>query len=271
MNIGEIIKDSFVFPSKNIKILLIYIVLSIAASLLSIGGVIFYLIGFISPEFLMWGGMACVISMLIGWLLSGYLISVVKSGIDLDDNVPEFTFWKNFNTGFDNFIVSVVYGVIPTIITIIAGYLTNIYGNFIVVAQEIFSQIFSIAIGTSTNFALDTITQAITNLAFSIATTVTIAVIVFLIFAFLQTMGEARLANTGSICEAINIFEAAKDIKRIGIAKVIVVILVICIIIGIIEMILSYVPILAIISIIIVPYLTFFAQRAIGLLYSDIA
>ena len=271
MNIGEIIKDSIVFPSKNIKVLLIYIVLSIVAGLLSIGGVILYLVGFINPEFLMWGGMAYVISMLIGWLLSGYLISVVKSGIELEDNVPEFKFWENFNTGFDNFVVSVVYFVIPAVITIIAGYLTNIYGNFIVVAQEIFSQIYSIAIGTSTSLALNTISQAVTNLAISIATTVTVAVIVFVIFSFIQTMGEARLANTGSIWEAINIFEAAKDIKRIGIAKVIVVILLVAIIVCIIEMILSIMPILAILSIIIIPYLTFFAQRAVGLLYSDIA
>ena len=44
-----------------------------------------YVLGFVSPECFLWGGIAVIISMLIGWVLSGYLISVIKSGIELDD------------------------------------------------------------------------------------------------------------------------------------------------------------------------------------------
>ena len=83
------------------------------------------------------------------------------------------------------------------------------------------------------------------------------------------------MANTGSLTEALNVFESAKDISRIGIGKVIVVIILVIVIVAVIEMILSaifnYVPILSILSIIITPYLLFFTQRAVGLLYSDIA
>ncbi len=88
-------------------------------------------------------------------------------------------------------------------------------------------------------------------------------------------MAEARLANTGSLSEALNVFEAAKDIRRIGIGKVIILVLLVIIIVAVIEMIFSalfsIIPILSILSIIIAPYLAFFAQRAVGLLYSDIA
>ena len=95
------------------------------------------------------------------------------------------------------------------------------------------------------------------------------------IFTFLQTMAQARLANTGSLTEALNIFESAKDISRIGVGKVILVIILILIIIAIIQTVLSAiygaVPILSVISIIITPYLIIFTQRSIGLLYSDIA
>ena len=79
----------------------------------------------------------------------------------------------------------------------------------------------------------------------------------------------------GSLSEALNIFEAAKDIRRIGVGKVIVLIILIIIIIAVIEIVLSAIfsllPILSILSIIVTPYLAFFAQRAVGLLYSDIA
>ena len=102
-----------------------------------------------------------------------------------------------------------------------------------------------------------------------------VALVVFVIFSFFHTMAQARLANTDSLFEALNVFEAAKDITRIGVTKVIILILLVIIIISVIEAILSaifsYVPLLSILSIIITPYLIFFAQRAIGLLYSDIA
>jgi hypothetical protein len=245
------------------------------ASAFAIIGPVVYILGFVTPECFLWGGLAVVISMLIGWVLSGYLISVIKSGIDLDDNVPDFVWWDNFNTGFDNFIVSIVYFIIPAFIVVVVGYLTNIYGNMAVLAQEILSQTLNVYIGASTTIAFEAISQAMANLIVSLSITVSVAVVLFLIFSFLQTMAEARLANTGSLTEALNVFESAKDISRIGVGKVIILIVLVFIIVGIIEMIFSaifnVVPILSILSIFISPYLVFFAQRAVGLLYSDIA
>ncbi|MBQ8018676.1 MAG: DUF4013 domain-containing protein [Methanobrevibacter sp.] len=275
MDIMDIIKDSFVFPSKNMKLLLIFELLSIIAGAFSVIGTIVYVLGIITPECFMWGGIAVIVSMLIGWVLSGYLISVIKSGIELDDDVPEFEWWDNFNNGFNYFIVSIVYYIIPAFIVVVVGYLTNIFGNAIVVAQEIITQALNVYMGASTVYISEAMTQAIANLAVSLAITATVAIVLFVIFSFLQTMAGARLANTGSLTEALNIFESAKDIRRIGIGKVIILILLVIIIVAVIEMILSaiysYVPILSILSIIITPYLAFFTQRAIGLLYSDIA
>ena len=271
MDVIEIIKDAFVFPSKNIKILLIYVVLALLAGAFSVGGTLVYILGFITPECFMWGGIAFIVSLVIGWLLSGYLISVVKSGIDLDDEVPEFEWWKNFNTGFDNFIVSIVYFIIPAFIVLVVGFLTNVFGNILVVAQGIVLQTANVYTGSSNIFLSDALSQAIANLIVSLAVTITVALVVFLIFSFLQTMAQARLANTDSLSEALNVFEAAKDIKRIGIGKVIIVILLIIVIVAVIEMALSAIPFLSILSVIISPYLAFFTQRAVGLLYSDIA
>lgn len=275
MDVIEIIKDAFVFPSKDPKTLLIYVLLSIVAGVFSVLGIFTYVLGFINPECFLFGGMAVILSMLIGWVLSGYLISVIKSGIGLDDEVPEFEWWDNFITGFNNFIVSIVYFIIPAFVVLVVGYLTNIFGNVMVVYQGIVSQAHNAYVGNSTVLVSDALSQAIVNLAVSLAVTGTVALILFVIFSFFQTMAEARLANTGSLSEALNVFEAAKDISRIGVGKVIILILLVIIIAAVVEMVFSavfsIVPILAILSVVITPYLAFFANRAIGLLYSDIA
>ena len=255
--------------------LLIYELLAVLAAGFSVIGTLVYVLGFVNPECFLWGGMAVIISILIGWVLSGYLISVIKSGIELNEDVPDFEWWDNFITGFDNFIVSIVYFIIPAFIFVVVGYLTNVYGNIMAVAMEIVSQTQNAYFGTSSSIAYDALSQAFVNLAVSLSITLTVAIILFIIFSFLQTMAEARLANTGSLSEALNVFEAARDITRIGASKVIVLIILLIVIVTVIEMVLSavysYVPILSILSIIISPYLIFFTQRAIGLLYSDIA
>ena len=249
--------------------------LAVLAAGFSVIGTLVYVLGFVNPECFLWGGMAVIISILIGWVLSGYLISVIKSGIELNEDVPDFEWWDNFITGFNNFIVSIVYFIIPAFIVVVVGYLTNVYGNIMAVAMEIVSQTQNAYFGTSSSIAYDALSQAFVNLAVSLSITLTVAIILFIIFSFLQTMAEARLANTGSLSEALNVFEAARYITRIGASKVIVLIILLIVIVTVIEMVLSavysYVPILSILSIIISPYLIFFTQRAIGLLYSDIA
>ena len=275
MEVMEIIKDAFIFPSKDMKTLLIYVILSVVAGLFSFGGTFAYILGFIVPEFFMWGGMAVIISMLIGWVLYGYLVSVIKSGIEQSDEVPQFEWWENFITGFNNFIVTIVYFVIPAFITVVVGYATDIVGNFVIVCEEIYLQASGVYMGASSDIAVNAVSQALTNLAISLSITIFVALIVFVIFSFLQTMAQARLANTGSLSEALNILEAAKDISRIGVGKVIILVILVIVVIGVVEVILSaifaIIPILAIFSLIVTPYLAFFAQRAVGLLYSDIA
>ncbi|WP_405307328.1 DUF4013 domain-containing protein [Methanobrevibacter sp.] len=275
MDVIEIIKDAFVFPSKDIKILVIYVLLSVLAGAFSFIGTFVYILGVIIPECFMWGGMAVIVSMLIGWILSGYLISVIKSGIELDDKVPGFEWWDNFITGFNNFIVTIVYFIIPAFIVAVVGYITNVFGNFMIIAREIISLAQNVYMGHSTVLVSDAMAHAFANLVVSLAVTFTVAIVLFVIFSFLQTMAQARLANTGSLSEALNVFEAVKDIARIGVSKVIIIVLLIIVIVAVVEMILStfisFSPVLSILSIIVTPYMTFFAQRAVGLLYSDIA
>ena len=106
---------------------------------------------------------------------------------------------------------------------------------------------------------------------------VIVGAILLIIFGLALIMGECRLANTGSLGEALNIPEAIKDLQAIGIFKVLIVI----IIVAIIALILSWIAglfngmgsigsfISAILTAIVGAYTFFFGHRATGLLYSD--
>ena len=276
MNITEIIKDAFLFPSKNTGKFAMYLLLSVLMIGFVIGGIVTYSFGFINEEDYLIGGIYLLIAMMIGFILYGYHLRVIKSGIELDDNVPSFELYENFMTGFDNFVVTLFYYIIPALIVLVVGYGTHLRDNAINVVWEFVSQIINCIIGNSTGFTLNTLSHAATNFLNSLFITITAALILFIIFSILKFAAEARLANTGSLKEALNIFGALKDIIRIGIVRVLILVLLVIVIIAVIGIIFitlfAYYPfLLTIIYSILTPYLILVTQRAIGLTYSDIA
>lgn len=277
MNITEIIKDAFLFPSKNTGRFAIYLLLSVLMVGFALGGIFTYAFGIIDAENYLMGGVYLLISLLIGCIITGYHIKIIKSGIELDDNVPVFELYKDFMTGFDNFIVSLFYFIIPALIVMLVSFDTNLFGNAIEVVKEFVLQIYGVYfMDIPIEIAFISISPLLTDFLNSLAITLTAAFIVFLIFSILQLMAEARLANTGSLKEALNIFEAVKDITRIGVGKVILLLLAVVVVIAIIEIILiialTFYPfLLSVLYIILTPYMVLVSQRALGLLYSDIA
>lgn len=281
MEILDIIKEAFVFPSNNLDKLAIYIVIMFVMSLLIAGGVFASVYAANSSAiFFIIAAILIILSIVVGLIITGYQVDLIKSGIDLDEKAPEFD-WKNdIVTGIKMLIVNIVYMIIPTIIVGIVALITNVPGNILKMTQEISANSANITAAANSTSATSAIISSVsepTLAAFgtSLAITGLIAVVLFIIFSFLLTMGESRLANTGSLGEALNVIEAAKDITRIGIGKVIAVVLLIVVIVAVIEAVLGFiygkVPALSILSIIVTPYLAFFSQRAYGLLYSDIA
>lgn len=277
MNVTEIIKDAFLFPSKDAGKFAIYFLLSLFMVWFAFEGVFTYAFGLIDAKNYLIGGICLIISLLIGFIIAGYHIRVIKSGIELDDAVPLFELYENFMAGFDNFVVLIFYFMIPALIVMLVWLDTNVLGNAIAAGKEIALQEFNVYfMGGSIDLAADAISNALANFAISLAITTTVALILFAIFLFLHSIAKARLVNTGSLKEALNIFEAAKDITRIGVGKVILLILLLVVIIAIIELILivifsGYLFLLLAIYILMTPYLILVIQRALGLLYSDIA
>jgi hypothetical protein len=278
MEIMDIIKEAFIFPSNNLEKLAIYIVLTFVLGLIVAGGVITTVVGVNnSSVYLILAAILFIISIIVALIISGYQLAILKSGIDLDDEAPSFD-WKNdLITGIKLIIVNIVYMIIPAIIVGIVALITNVPGNMVKVSQEVAANSANVtAIANSTAPVVANISDA-TAAAFasSFAITAIVGLILVIIFAFFLTMGQSRLANTGSLGEALNIPEAARDISRIGVGKVIAVVLLIIVVIGVIQAVLGYVygqvPQLSLLSIIVTPYLAFFSPRAYGLLYSDIA
>lgn len=276
MEIMEIIKEAIIFPSNDLGKLAIYIALSVLGVLLSLMGFVFIALGL--ADNMVWaiiGILLFIAGLALGFIVSGYLVSIVKSGIDHVESAPEFDWKGNLITGIKYLVVCIVYFIIPAIVVFIIASATNLFG----MAQTMFVKMAEASMAAPANTTVvisDVVPQSmIINFGTALITTGIIACVLFVIFAFIQTMAESRLANTDSLGDALNIIEAFKDIGRIGYGKVIAVVLLIFIIIAVINAVLNglnyYINGIGILSIVVTPYLTFFAARATGLLYSDIA
>lgn len=276
MEIMEIIKDSFTFPANNLKALAIYIVITFVLGILAFGGVVTFLGVQSSAVYGILSFILFIIAIIIGFILAGYEIDIIKTGIDLNEVAPDFD-WKNdLIRGIKAIIVAIVYFIIPAIITLIVAFLTNVPGNIVNVAGYL-NQTTMNANGTVVaSSTLDMVPNSVmSGLIGSLSITLLVAAILFIIFSFVQVMANARLAKTDSLGEALNIPEAVRDIPKIGTGKVIATIVLMFIIVAIINAILSaiyqQVPQLSILNIIVTPFLMFATNRATGLLYSDIA
>ncbi|MDO5832847.1 MAG: DUF4013 domain-containing protein [Methanobrevibacter sp.] len=276
MEITEIIKDSFMFPANNLKALAIYIAITFVMGIIFAGGIFSGIGAQNSALYAVLSFILFIIAILVGFILSGYEIDVIKTGIDFEDLAPDFDWKADLIRGIKAVIVAIVYFIIPAIITLIVAFITNVPGNIVSVTQYI-NQTALNANGTVVaNSVLEMVPDSVmSGLVGSVSITLLVATILFIIFSFIQVMANSRLANTDSLGEALNIPEAFRDITRIGVGKVIATLILVFIIALIIGAILSavyqQVPQLSILNIIVTPYLMFFTNRATGLLYSDIA
>lgn len=276
MEIMDIIKESLIFPSNDLAKVAIYIVLTFIAAILAVLGLFLFAVGLVdSALYAVIGAIILIAALVVGFIIGGYQISLIKSGIDGDENAPEFAWKEDMITGVKYMIVCIVYFIIPAVIVFIVGWATNLFG----LSSDVFTKMMYANMSAAANttvVAANAVPQSmLISLGNAMFITGIVAVVLFLIFFFIQTMAESRLANTGSLGEALNIPEAVRDIGRIGWGKVVAVLILIFLVIGVINAIISglnyYINGISIVSIVVTPYLVFFAARATGLLYSDIA
>lgn len=235
MEIMEIIQDAAMYPINNVKALVIYVALMIVAVLaLVFTGVGFFgaseATGIAADGLGILGIIGIIIALAIFILIAGYMLDVIKIATNREDGAPEIDPKRQIINGLKLIVLAFIYMIIPIIIMAILG----------------------------------AINQYLTI----------IGLIIFLVFAVLLLIAQCRLAKTESLGEALNFGEVIGDIKEIGIVKVVLVL----ILVGIIGYILTLIAggigqfseiIGSILTAIFSIYVTFFENRAYGLLYSD--
>ncbi len=270
MDITEIIKNALIFPSKNLETLSIYAIFTLLAAAFTFQGIVTLILGIFDLKNLIIGGVYIAIAIIIGFITRGISIECIKTGIDLEEKFPDFKWWSSLTTGVNKIVITVFYFLIPALIAVFIALITNVVGNILNVFDAIVLHASTLFIGTYEN----AVSIASFQLFVSLAITISAALIIFLIFSFFQAMAEARYAHTGSLKKALNLIGSIRDISRIGVGKLVILSVLIFVIVtfieGILALVFDHLFVLSILTIVITPYLALFAQRALGLLYSDI-
>ncbi|AWX31946.1 DUF4013 domain-containing protein [Methanosphaera sp. BMS] len=145
MEIMDIIVDSISYPADNLKSLFIYLILGLILGLV---------IGVTGVETALMTGegsffafllaiIGVIISILISFLLEGYGLDIIKSGIRRSTASPEVDFQRQSINGVKSVIVSIVYFIVPVIIILL---LSMVFKNWIVyIVGFILILIFSLA------------------------------------------------------------------------------------------------------------------------------
>lgn len=259
MEIFEILKDSVKYPFADIKMLLIIGVILLAGSILeSIGA-------YIDNGIVVILGM--IASLVLSILVMGYSLDIFKFAIGQDVAVPELDIEGNLKDGVKLLIVSIIYYIIPGIITLVAAILTSGF------AFTRLAGLNNVENATAAEAASQIFTP---DFVAAIGVVMVIAIVLYIIFTLLALMGEARLARTGSIDEAISFRQSYADLKEIGIGKTLALLILLFILVAIvifIMMLVSFIPIAGIFiaTLIGAPFILFMQNRAYGLLYSEIA
>lgn len=261
MGVTDIIKDAFLYPIHDYKNWLIagilFLIMAVVMRLMSVGGAVSIIL-------------AIVFLILIIFML-GLGIDVERQTINGSDIIPNPNPVINFKDGIKSIIVQFLYYLVPLIITVILAFVTGVFDviHRILLYQSTLSSI--------TGFGSGITSQAVSpglfrELIMSSLTTILIGFIFFVIFSFLLIIGQARLAETGSIKEALNVGEVTHRIGEIGIGKLIVYVILggICIsIISMISVIFNVIPYVGMMIsyFIFMSFIFLFSMRGNALLY----
>lgn len=236
MELGEIITDALVYPTQNIKALIIYIVLGIILGI-AIGGTVFGVMAGVAAEnvfaVLGTGVIGLIVALFLGFVIIGYELDIIKYGINRDPGAPGIDFLRQFINGVKLFAVQIVYYLIPIIISAILA----------IIFQHWLSGL--------------------------------ITFIISIVFGLAAFMAQCRLAKTEDIGYALAIGDAIGDISRVGFVKLLLFIILVFLIAFVMFLIVGFIgqwnsTVGGILMGIIGVYLTFFTSRATGLLYSGV-
>ena len=263
MNAIDIIRKAIYYPLNNVQnwilVALIFLVKGVFEQLaLTTDGSI--------------SGIMTVISILISIVILGLVINIIRETINGSDELSLINPQLNVIDGIKSFILQVVYFIIPGILTFIVSLIVGVHDKLIRVIDVAVSQ-------TNTTVNSTTILSAIpsnltNDLFISIAVVVIIGFILYLVFAVFSDIGQAILAETGSIFAGINITRVVSKINSIGWEKYItyvVLLFLVMIVFAIISGLITLLPYIGrvIAAFIIESYMLIITARATGLIYME--
>lgn len=257
MELGEIFKNSFNYAVSDWPKLLILGVLLVVANISSL----FIGFGVNVMSNLAVNILLSIISIVCYLVIGGFGLSIIRDTLSNSDSLPEFDIAYNFIDGVKVLILGIVYFIIPFIVVWILFIATG----------------GASALGTALSSGNITAVPSSVAADFTVSLFITIIVgiILFVFFSLLSSIGQARLAKTGSLGDAVNFVTSFKEASEIGWGKyfiwfiILAIISFIFIIIGIL---IGVIPIVGIIIdyLVLTSILTILQSRALGLIYSDI-
>ncbi len=134
MEIGEIISDSIHYPLEHIKSLLVYFGIIIVMTLIST----FTTAGLYASSGLsnVWVSgiiaiLGIVLSLIIGLLVFGYGLDIVKFGIEQSDEAPGIEMARQIKNGLKYLITLILYFIVPFLVMILLMYFNFTVGAIV--------------------------------------------------------------------------------------------------------------------------------------------
>lgn len=257
MKISEIIINSIKYPfddEENFKYVMLF------SGILVVGSLLYSLISGIGACF---GSDTSTVFMIIGVLIyavccfayglvfPGYLISVIREGIDQTGVIPAFEFGQNIVDTIKFWILGFIYNIVPIIVTVILVVI------FVFVGVSLTSS------SSSGSPAVLLIIIAAIILA-----------VVFVFFNLLFAVGALRFAKYESLSEALSISECWAELKEVGLKLVLLVVAIAVIQLGVLiaSLLLWFIPVVGLVisMMIVMPFTRLFGAYALGSLYSEV-
>lgn len=231
MDMGQIIGDAFKYPVSNWKrLLMLGVIVLISQFLMEIvfgygrvSGLLYFLL---------------IPALIAAFLTLGYQLRTIATSIIGENEPPEFNEWtKMFLDGLRVFIISIAYGLIPTIILSV---------GFIMILT-----------GSSVGLIV-----------------LLLGAILFIILGIISVMALSNMAYYGEIGAAFRFGEIRERIESIGWLEYIVMLIILAILYIIMAVVASLVTLipfagLVLASLIIYPFIYLFLYRAIGLIFKE--
>ena len=270
----DIFKEAIVYPLSNVIVLL-----TIGALLLvsNIPSLLFTYGIDVSPSIV---GIFGIITLVVGILLSGYTLSIIRDAIDMNVSIPQLDFAKNFVDGIKAIVLEIIYYIIPTIIVAIVFFISGAPNSimkilsFFAENEALLNQTLNSTGAVNTQIFQMIPQEYIVGLINGLAITAIVAIILYLIFGLLYEIALCRLAKYDTLTEGLRFGEVIKDIRTIGIGKYIgwyILLIIITVVLSLVVALITAIPYIGVIIsyLLCAPFIFLFASRALGLLYIE--